>query len=126
MSRSDKNKKQTSIWTDKQTRDALKEMAEKMGIPQGKCLDLLIKEKVHRDKIYNKRKREEFEQLDVPEAINQIYRRLEKIEKRENPRDTIVSFFRTQEREILKPMSEKIESISATLQEVLDAINNIN
>ncbi len=126
MSRSDKNKKQTSIWTDKQTRDALKEMAEKMGIPQGKCLDLLIKEKVHRDKIYNKRKREEFEQLDVPEAINQINRRLEKIEKRENPRDTIVSFFRTQEREILKPMSEKIESISATLQEVLDAINNIN
>ena len=126
MSRSDKNKKQTSIWTDKQTRDALKEMAEKMGIPQGKCLDLLIKEKVHRDKIYTKRKREEFEQLDVPEAINQINRRLEKIEKRENPRDTIVSFFRTQEREILKPMSEKIESISATLQEVLDAINNIN
>lgn len=126
MSRSDKNKKQTSIWTDKQTRDALKKMAEKMGIPQGKCLDLLIKEKVHRDKIYNKRKREEFEQLDVPEAINQINRRLEKIEKRENPRDTIVSFFRTQEREILKPMSEKIESISATLQEVLDAINNIN
>lgn len=126
MSRSDKNKKQTSIWTDKQTRDALKEMAEKMGIPQGKCLDLLIKEKVHRDKIYNKRKREEFEQLDVPEAINQINRRLEKIEKRENPRDTIVSFFRTQEREILKPMSEKIESISATLQEVLDAISNIN
>ena len=126
MSRSDKNKKQTSIWTDKQTRDALKEMAEKMGIPQGKCLDLLIKEKVHRDKIYNKRKREEFEQLDVPEAINQINRRLEKIEKRENPRDTIVSFFRTQEREILKPMSEKIESISATLQEVLNAINNIN
>ncbi len=126
MSRSDKNKKQTSIWTDKQTRDALKEMAEKMGIPQGKCLDLLIKEKVHRDKIYNKRKREKFEQLDVPEAINQINRRLEKIEKRENPRDTIVSFFRTQEREILKPMSEKIESISATLQEVLDAINNIN
>ena len=126
MSRSDKNKKQTSIWTDKQTRDALKEMAEKMGIPQGKCLDLLIKEKVHRDKIYNKRKREEFEQLDVPEAINQINRRLEKIEKRENPRDTIVSFFRTQEREILKAMSEKIESISATLQEVLDAINNIN
>ena len=126
MSRSDKNKNQTSIWTDKQTRDALKEMAEKMGIPQGKCLDLLIKEKVHRDKIYNKRKREEFEQLDVPEAINQINRRLEKIEKRENPRDTIVSFFRTQEREILKPMSEKIESISATLQEVLDAINNIN
>ena len=89
-------------------------------------LDLLIKEKVHRDKIYNKRKREEFEQLDVPEAINQINRRLEKIEKRENPRDTIVSFFRTQEREILKPMSDKIESISATLQEVLDAINNIN
>ena len=126
MSRSEKNKKQTSIWTDKQTRDALKEMAEKMGIPQGKCLDLLIKEKVHRDKIYNKRKREEFEQLDVPEAINQINRRLEKIEKRENPRDTIVSFFRTQEREILKPMSDKIESISATLQEVLDAINNIN
>lgn len=125
MGRSKKNTGPASIWTDKQTRDALKEMATKMGIPQGKCLELLIEEKVHRDKIYNKKKREEFEQLDIPEAINQINRRLVKIEKRENPRDTIVSFFRTQETTILKPMNERIETISTKLQEVIDALNNI-
>ena len=125
MGRSKKNMGPASIWTDKQTRDALKEMAAKMGIPQGKCLELLIEEKVHRDKIYNKKKREEFEQLDIPEAINQINRRLVKIEKRENPRDTIVSFFRTQETTILKPMNERIETISTKLQEVIDALNNI-
>ena len=125
MGRSKKNTGPASIWTDKQTRDALKEMAAKMCIPQGKCLDLLIKEKAHRDKVYNKRKREEFEQLDIPEAINQINRRLETIEKRENPRDTIVSFIKTQERDILNPMNKRIEAISSTLQEVLDALNNI-
>jgi thymidylate synthase len=125
MGRITKNEKPTSVWTNKRTRDALKEIAGKMGIPQGKCLELLIKEKVHRDKIYNKKKRDEFEQLDTPEAINQINRRLEKIEKRENPRDTIVSFFRTQERDIFKPMSEKIDRLLATLQEILDAIDNI-
>ena len=125
MGRSKKNTRPASIWTDEQTRDALKEMAAKMGIPQGKCLELLIEEKVHRDKIYNKKKREEFEQLDIPEAINQINRRLVKIEKRENPRDTIVSFFRTQETTILKPMNERIETISTKLQEVIDALNNI-
>lgn len=126
MGRTKNNTGPTSIWADKQTRDALKDMADKMGVPQGKCIDLLIKEKVHRDKIYNKRKRKEFEQLEVPDALNQINRRLEKIEKRENPRDTIVSFFKTQERDILKPMNEKVEALSSRFQELLDAIKNIH
>ena len=73
----------------------------------------------------SKKKREEFEQLDVPEALNRINRRLEKIEKRENPRDTIVSFFRTQEKVILKPMSAKVELIYSKLQDILDALKSI-
>ena len=72
------------------------------------------------------KKREEFEQLDVPEALNQINRRLEKIEKRENPRDTIVSFFRTQEKEILKPMSARIDTLHSKLQDILDALKSIH
>ena len=82
-------------------------------------------EKVHRDKVNSRKKREEFEQLDVPDALNQINRRLEKIEKRENPRDTIVSFFRTQEKEILKPMSAKITNLHSKLQDILDALKSI-
>ena len=103
----------------------LKQIAEKMGMTQRKCLALIMDEKVHRDKVNSKKKREEFEQLDVPEALNQINRRLEKIEKRENPRDTIVSFFRTQEKEILKPMSAKITNLHSKLQDILDALKSI-
>ena len=86
---------------------------------------LIMDEKVHRDKVNSRKKREEFEQLDVPDALNQINRRLEKIEKRENPRDTIVSFFRTQEKEILKPMSAKINTLHSKLQDILDALKSI-
>ena len=118
-------KKPTTIAADPQVRDVIKEIARRMDIPQRKCLSIIIDEKIHRDKIAGKRKREELEQLDVPDAINQINRRLEKIEKRENPRDTIVSFFRTQEREILKPMNAKVESLSAKLDEIITALNSI-
>ena len=122
MSNTAKPKKPTSIWTNEKTHDALKQMAESIGVSQGKCIALLIEEKKHRDRVYRKRKRKEFENLDVPEALNQINRLLEKIEKRENPRDTIVSFFRIQEQKILNPMSDKIEVISTRLQEVIDAL----
>ena len=121
-----KNKnKVTTVAADEATRDALKKLAEKMGISQRKCLALVVDEWIHRDTVYQKKKRDEFGSLDTRSALNQIDRRLQKIEKRENPRDTIVSFFRTQEKEILKPMSLQITTISAKLQETLDAINNL-
>jgi len=110
---------------DGNTHDYVKNLASKLGISQLKCLAIIIDEKKHREKLNSKRKAEEFEDLDIQTALNQINRRLEKIEKRESPRDTIVSFFRAQERDILKPMREKIESLSATLQEILDAIDKI-
>ena len=121
-----KNKnKVTTVAADETTRDALKKLAEKMGISQRKCLALVVDEWIHRDTVYQKKKRDEFGSLDTRSALNQIDRRLQKIEKRENPRDTIVSFFRTQEKEILKPMSLQITTISAKLHETLDAINNL-
>ena len=121
-----KNKnKVTTVAADETTRDALKKLAEKMGISQRKCLALVVDEWIHRDTVYQKKKRDEFGSLDTRSALNQIDRRLQKIEKRENPRDTIVSFFKTQEKEILKPMSLQITTISAKLQETLDAINNL-
>lgn len=121
-----KNKnKVTTVAADEATRDALKKLAEKMGISQRKCLTLVVDEWIHRDTVYQKKKRDEFGSLDTRSALNQIDRRLQKIEKRENPRDTIVSFFKTQEKEILKPMSLQITTISAKLQETLDAINNL-
>ena len=115
----------TSLMADGATHEYVKNLASKLGISQPKCLAMMVDEKIHRDKLERKRKADEFEELDVQTAMNQINRRLEKIEKRENPRDTIVSFFRTQETTILKPMNERIETISSTLQEVLDALNNI-
>ena len=121
-----KNKnKVTTVAADEATRDALKKLAEKMGISQRKCLALVVDEWIHRDTVNQKKKRDEFGNLDTHSALNQIDRRLQKIEKRENPRDTIVSFFKTQEKEILKPMSLQITTISAKLQETLDAINNL-
>ena len=121
-----KNKnKVTTVAADEATRDALKKLAEKMGISQRKCLALVVDEWIHRDTVNQKKKRDEFGNLDTRSALNQIGRRLQKIEKRENPRDTIVSFFKTQEKEILKPMSLQITTISAKLQETLDAINNL-
>ena len=121
-----KNKnKVTTVAADEATRDALKKLAEKMGISQRKCLALVVDEWIHRDTVNQKKKRDEFGNLDTQSALNQIGRRLQKIEKRENPRDTIVSFFKTQEKEILKPMSLQITTISAKLQETLDAINNL-
>ncbi len=121
-----KNKnKVTTVAADEATRDALKKLAEKMGISQRKCLALVVDEWIHRDTVNQKKKRDEFGNLDTRSALNQIDHRLQKIEKRENPRDTIVSFFKTQEKEILKPMSLQITAISAKLQETLDAINNL-
>ena len=121
-----KNKnKVTTVAADEATRDALKKLAEKMGISQRKCLALVVDEWIHRDTVNQKKKRDEFGDLDTQSALNQIDRRLQKIEKRENPRDTIVSFFKTQEKEILKPMSLQITTISTKLQETLDAINNL-
>ena len=121
-----KNKnKVTTVAADDATRDALKKLAEKMGISQRKCLALVVDEWIHRDTVNQKKKRDEFGNLDTQSALNQIDRRLQKIEKRENPRDTIVSFFKTQEKEILKPMSLQITTISTKLQETLDAINNL-
>ena len=125
MKKTKKDQKPTTISADPSVRDALKQIAEKMGITQRKCLSLIMDEKVHRDKMNSRKKREEFEQLDLPDAINQINHRLEKIEKRENPRDTIVSFFRTQEKVILKPMSAKVELIYSKLQDILDALKSI-
>ena len=125
MKKTKKDQKPTTISADPSVRDALKQIAEKMGITQRKCLSLIMDEKVHRDKVNSRKKREEFEQLDLPDAINQINHRLEKIEKRENPRDTIVSFFRTQEKVILKPMSTKVELIYSKLQDILDALKSI-
>lgn len=125
MRQAQKSKHPTSIWTDTQTRETLKQLAEKMGVSQGKCLSLLIEEKNHRDKVYSKKKREEFENLDIPDAINQINRRLEKIEKRENPRDTIVSFFRTQEKDILKPMREETRLLLTKLDSIIEALTKV-
>ena len=125
MKKTKKDQKPTTISADASVRDALKQIAERLGMTQRKCLAFIMDEKVHRDKVNSRKKREEFEQLDVPDALNQINRRLEKIEKRENPRDTIVSFFRTQEKEILKPMSAKIETIHSKLQDILDALKNL-
>ena len=110
---------------DETTHEYVRNLASKLGISQPKCLAMMVDEKKHRDKLDSKRKAEEFEALDIQTAMNQINRRLEKIEKRENPRDTIVSFFRTQETNILKPMNERIETISSKLQEIIDALNKI-
>lgn len=125
MPKAKTGEKPTTIAADSQARDAIKEIAKSMGVTQKKCLSVIIDEKLHRDKIARKRKKEEFKQLGVPDALNQINRRLEKIEKRENLRDTIVSFFRTQEKNILKPMNAKVEYISAKLDEMIEAINHI-
>ena len=114
-----------SLMADKSTHEYVKNLASKLGISQPKCLAMMVDEKKHRDKLDSKRKAEEFEEMDIQTAMNQINRRLEKIEKRENPRDTIVSFFRTQEATILKPMNERIETIFSKLQEVIDALNKI-
>lgn len=125
MKKTKNTNKVTTVAADEATRDALKKLAEKMGISQRKCLALVVDEWIHRDTVNQKKKRDEFGNLDTQSALNQIDRRLQKIEKRENPRDTIVSFFKTQEKEILKPMSLQITTISAKLQETLAAINNL-
>ena len=125
MKKTKNTNKVTTVAADEATRDALKKLAEKMGISQRKCLALVVDEWIHRDTVNQKKKRDEFGNLDTQSALNQIDRRLQRIEKRENPRDTIVSFFKTQEKEILKPMSLQITTISAKLQETLDAINNL-
>lgn len=114
-----------SLMADENTHEYVRDLASKLGISQPKCLAMMVDQKKHRDKLDSKRKAEEFEELDIQTALNQINRRLEKIEKRENPRDTIVSFFRTQETNILKPMNERIDTISSKLQEVIDALNTI-
>ena len=125
MKKTKNTNKVTTVAADEATRDALKKLAEKMGISQRKCIALVVDEWIHRDTVNQKKKRDEFGNLDTQSALNQIDRRLQKIEKRENPRDTIVSFFKTQEKEILKPMSLQITTISAKLQETLAAINNL-
>lgn len=111
-----------SLMVDFKSHEYIKNLASKLGISQPKCLMMIIEEKKHRDKLDSKRKAEEFEGLDIQTALNQINKRLEKIEKRENPRDTIVSFYKTQERDILNPMKLDVNTSLAKLDELLDAI----
>jgi hypothetical protein len=117
--------KRMSLMADDTTHEYVRNLASKLGISQLKCLAMMVAEKKHRDKLDSKRKAEEFEELDVQTAMNQINRRLEKIEKRENPRDTIVSFFRTQETTILKPMHEEIKLLSAKLDSLIEALSKV-
>ena len=50
-----KNKnKVTTVAADEATRDALKKLAEKMGISQRKCLALVVDEWIHRDTVNQK------------------------------------------------------------------------
>lgn len=120
-----KSERLTTISADPEAHMTLKHLAKKMGISQRRCLSLILEEKVHKDKIARKKKEEELDHLDVADAINLIYRRLERIEKRENPRDTIVAFFRTQEKDILRPILSKMELILAIQQEILEALKSI-
>ena len=123
--RKQKSAERRSLAADPKTHEYLKNHASELGISQQKCLSMIIEEKIHRDRLDSKRKAEEFAELDIQTAMNQINKRLDRIEKRENPRDTIVAFFRTQEREILVPMKLIIERMSDTVEEVLDAIKSI-
>ncbi len=114
-----------SLMVDFRSHEYIKNLASKLGISQLKCFAMIIDEKKHRDKLDSKRKTEEFEDLDIQTAMNQINRRLERIEKRENPRDTIVSFYKTQERDILNPMKLDVNTALAKLDELLDAIKAV-
>lgn len=114
-----------SLAVDTGTHQQIKKLAHNLGISLPKCLKVLVDEKLHRDKIARKKMANEFEELDIQAALNQINRLLQKIEKRENPRDTIVAFFRMQEREILNPMKLSQEKTAATLEELLNAINKL-
>ena len=127
--RTTKNTKKTSprisLSATPQTHEYVKSLASKLGISQLKCLTMIIEDKKHRDKLDSKRKAEEFAELDIQTAMNPINKRLERIEKRENPRDTIVSFFKTQEREILIPMKLDVSAVQEKLNELIDAIKAI-
>lgn len=114
-----------SLAADPKTHEYLKKRASELGISQLKFLSMIIEEKQHRDRLDSKRNAEEFAELDIQTALNQINKRLDRIEKRENPRDTIVSFFKTQEREILVPMKLGIDRMLETIEEVLNAIKSI-
>lgn len=114
-----------SLAADPKTHEYLKNLASELGIPLKQCLAMIIEQKKHRDRLDSKRKAEEFGDLDIQTAMNQINKRLDRIEKRENPRDTIVSFFKTQEREILVPMELSIDRMSGTIEEILNAIKSI-
>ena len=127
--RTSKNKKKPpkriSLSATPQTHEYVKNLASKLGISQLKCLSIIIEDKKHRDKLDSKRKAEEFAELDIQTAMNQINKRLERLEKRENPRDTIVSFFKTQEREILIPMKLDVSTVQEKLNELIGAIKTI-
>lgn len=115
----------TSLMADQKTHEYVRELARELGISQTKCLAMIIDEKKHRYKLESKRKAEQFNNLDVQTALNQINARLVKIEKRENPRDTIVSFFRTQEKDILKPMNEEICVLTTKLDDIIKALSEL-
>lgn len=114
-----------SLAVDPKTHEYLQNLAGELGISQKQCLAMIIEQKKHRDRLDSKRKAEEFAELDIQTAMNQINKRLDRIEKRENPRDTIVSFFKTQEREIIVPRELSIDRMSGTIEEILDATKSI-
>lgn len=120
-----KTPKRMSLMVDIVTHEYVKNLASKLGISQPKCLTMIVDEKKHRDKLDSKRKAEEFAELDIQTALNQINKRIERIEKRENLRDTIVSFFKTQERDILYPMKLEVNTVLAKLDEVIEAIKAV-
>lgn len=114
----------TTISAATDTREKLKRIADRMGVSQRKCLDILIDEKIHRDKLSRGNARKEFERLDIPDALNQINRRLERMEERGNLKHAIAALWKGMEAS-LKPMNLKTEAISAKLQVIIDALNKI-
>ena len=115
---------------DEQTHKYIKNLANSLGISQQKCLAQIIDEKIHRDKLESQRasrqrKAEDIKDLDIPSTLSQINQKLEKIEKRENPRDTIVSFFKTQEKNILNPMKTDVMDIQEKINVLVEEIKKI-
>lgn len=120
-----KKKKYSTISVMEKTQKAVKTNSEKRGMSQSEYVDIVVSDFERNAKLKARRKADlELEDMTYEELLVFLGKTLDAVSKR-NDASKIISFIRTQEKEILTPMRNDVARVKELLSQLLDAIRNI-
>ena len=117
-----KKNKYSTISVMTKTQKAVKANSEKRGMTQSEYVDRAVTDFERNAKFKARRKAElKLEDMTYEEALAFIAQSLESLSKR-NDVSKLISFIRTQEKEILTPMRNSMAEVKELLDQLLGAI----